>query len=1633
MPSDPNPLITLLRQCIVRINAAGGFCGTGFFVSPGRVVTCAHVVHGQSGLFVSWQDRPSVAATVAGAAPPLDSVHGPVFYPLPDLAVIDLDTSAEAWDHPCVRLATDPPVLDGLSSTLYLAGYTDEYKTDALVLTGVTTEFESEVLEGTHTLFKVKRGQIRPGYSGSPVLDLRAGGVAGVTEATRSQDTDLGGFAVPVTELDVFPGVVSANEEFHSADSRWKGALEAHRIRAAHRAKLGLRPAEVRSPTPGDDVSPAVLFRPRYPILGYLGRRQLLEDLAVWREDETMGGAPVRLGFVTASGGYGKTRLAVQACVEAETLGWTTGLLPPTPSDDNIRELADWPGRLLLVIDDAESRPRLLARLVSEFAARAPRPPVRILLLVRPRVVGPREAPKELLTQFNEEHEEELDALLRQALVLRLDEDRAEVDRVELFRRASTAFAPWSAARTGVEVSLQDSEKRLPSLRAPYFARPLYVLAAAYLHLNGQLAGTDVDTGGETDLLRALLKEYEALHWQRLASLRGLKRDTADQWNAVAVATLLTAEGHEEALAVARLIPYFADETQLELITVARWLGDLYPAATTANKDLRIAPLEPDRLGEVLVADVLSRFPDLLPAALDAASDRQLVHALTVVTRAAFDNSAVKNQLRQALDDRLADLYLRGLGASSTRPGRINPELFNAVVVAMLVSEASAGAIKLEKALTVALPRWLQDHAVGVAALAVEGLRELASRDPALEPELVSGLSRLSSRLSMMGRWEEAAKRASEAVTRCRRLAADNPGAFQTTLAVSLLGLVGAQRKLRRRAEIEGLADESVALCRALAAADPAECRADLAASLRNLARVLGTGPRQAEGLAAADEAVSIARELSAADPLNHLPSLAESLAALAIAQRGAGQPTSAADAAQEAVAIFRSVSGTRGDAYLPELAESLGTLAAAQRETDPSDQVLSTASEAVAILRQLTGDEDVLGGYRADLARSLATLAVVLGDTGRLIDELDSWQEAVGISQRLASAKPDVYRPDLASALTGLGAARWRAGQLEGALAAANEAMSIHRAMAEGGPDDYRPERARLLIYLAIYLADAGIADEELSIAREAVHECRQLAAASVAYRDDLAAALTNLAGFLGEADQTDEAIRTATEAVGLYEGRSESSPFADMPTLARALQSLANLLLAAGRSDEAVDRARQAVGLLRLAAERSRRELPGLAASMLSLAVCLNSAGQAEESLLTARETVGLYRELADATPMAYAGRFAEALGALATLLEDAGHHREAEDRFAENVVHFAPDPHVAGPVLLARGSWRMSYGDLSAAIDDLGAAVVAADDAGDRPTRGQARRYLRHLRERESSSFDRIWEERRVPLPVWLRYLTDDEQLIGNVIGWAEIRTPAESRVYLEGHAGLLLTDEAEAALEHLIDVNPGTGLLEDRLGVLRAARADGIGNAYGELTRLVVLREKVDILEAWLGGGSWQTGRDFAVAHASDLVHPVTVAYFDRSCAEHPEVLSFRLHRGVLHFAAEAQDEAAGFRDAYDLGLDADRLRAALTASDPPVSGRARLAVARMYSGQHASEPEAHFLLATVLLGGEEPGEEEGRLARTVRAGNAGRTIAFADAGRPSRGQGRPRGLRRQRGTLRASGLCRAPRGVPGTAP
>jgi hypothetical protein len=86
----------------------------------------------------------------------------------------------------------------------------------------------------------------------------------------------------------------------------------------------------------------------------------------------------------TGAGGFGNTRLAAEVCVAARAAGWSSGLLvPQPPAPEEIAAIADWPGRLLIAIDYAETRPEIVSALLLALRRRAGRPPARIVLVVR--------------------------------------------------------------------------------------------------------------------------------------------------------------------------------------------------------------------------------------------------------------------------------------------------------------------------------------------------------------------------------------------------------------------------------------------------------------------------------------------------------------------------------------------------------------------------------------------------------------------------------------------------------------------------------------------------------------------------------------------------------------------------------------------------------------------------------------------------------------------------------------------------------------------------------------------------------------------------------------------------------------------------------------------------------------------------------------------------------------------------------------------------------------------------------------------------------------------------------------------------------------------------------------------------
>jgi hypothetical protein len=202
-------LIALFESCTARITAtaaAASRVSTGTFVAPGLILTTAHGLLDDKkmpapSIEVRWNDRIE-PATIEKILPP----------PYPDLALLYVRFT----DHPCVQLEPDVNLYD----EFYAYGYTvqgpagDPLKLDLDGFTG-----------GKEPLLKLKSGQVVPGFSGAPLLNLRSRRVAAFMRTTRDAAQSAGGRAIPVSVVFAsFPEIAEAQRAYHAANSAWLSA-----------------------------------------------------------------------------------------------------------------------------------------------------------------------------------------------------------------------------------------------------------------------------------------------------------------------------------------------------------------------------------------------------------------------------------------------------------------------------------------------------------------------------------------------------------------------------------------------------------------------------------------------------------------------------------------------------------------------------------------------------------------------------------------------------------------------------------------------------------------------------------------------------------------------------------------------------------------------------------------------------------------------------------------------------------------------------------------------------------------------------------------------------------------------------------------------------------------------------------------------------------------------------------------------------------------------------------------------------------------------------------------------------------------------------------------------------------------
>ena len=806
--------------------------------------------------------------------------------------------------------------------------------------------------------------------------------------------------AIPLAELAAAPGFM---------DTLRAAGARSVIVEAAEAQGVLERPYEF-VPTPADRAAASFLLSARYGVVPFRARPEL-GQLEAWSCSPVAIDAAVLVG----GAGTGKSRVGRQLCANlAADRGWVTGFLALDAPAQQVADVLRSSAPLLVVVDYAETRSDEVMALLEQLTHPGmPSAPRRLLLIARQ--LG------DWWTQLKQRTREPHGQLL---LGSALELDLAVTDdtlsgRQSAFREATAAFAAFTGR--------QAAERRLPDLSDRIFETPLFLYMAAL-----SAATRTADTQGRpTESIRADLLartlEHEEHYWSETAQALQppLEVDLHVRRRAVTIATLAAPPlGEREAAALLEVVPDLRDDTGLRH-RVARWLHGLYPASGGW-----IGPLEPDLLGETLVAQTLATEPELARDLLGRADAATATRALTVLTR----GSRHYGECRAALGDAL-DHHLRRLARTAVDVAQQQGDPIGTLLADALERHPDS---MLAREILESVPQYtvsLREAAVTAATQALRGVPENSDERAKL-------LVDRSHRLSQLGRREEALSAINEAVTIYRRLADARPDAFLPDHAASLNNQSNVLNDLGRRGDALAVIGEAVSVYRTLAEARPDAFLPDLAASLNNRANRLRELGRGEDALAGIDEAVTIRRMLADARPDAFLPDLAMSLNNQANVLNDLGRREDALAGIDEAVTIRRMLADARPDAFLPDLAMSLNNQANVLNDHGRREDALAAIDEAVTIRRMLADARP--DAFLPDLAMSLNNQATFLSDLGRREDALAVIDEAVSVYRVLAEARPDAFLSNLATSLNNQATVLSAAGRSDDALAAIDAALQL-------------------------------------------------------------------------------------------------------------------------------------------------------------------------------------------------------------------------------------------------------------------------------------------------------------------------------------------------------------------------------------------------------------------------------------------------------------------------------------------------------------------------------------------------------------------------------------------------------------
>ncbi|MEI5527421.1 hypothetical protein WB401_36285 [Streptomyces brasiliscabiei] len=992
------------------------------------------------------------------------------------------------------------------------------------------------------------------------------------------------------------------------------------------RALLGLqglrpRPAELarvlHRTTARPALSPISLLRPEVAAVRFHGRENTLRDLRAWRHRDA--DASVRL--LTGPGGQGKTRVGLEAVREAERAGWTAGFLADRADSRSLARLAALDTPLLLVVDYAETRRSQLHELLDVFgpSGRAHhRHPVRLLFLARK--VGqwwsglqahahfPRDASVSPLPPL--EHTAALRAV-------------AVSDAMGSLGERLAALYPGRSARKAMRAAVP------PSVAEDRYSGALNLQMAVLVALLQAVDPVRV-TSGERD--EAVLLRHEQKVWRRTADSHGIGGLSLFEYRRmVAAATLCPAEDEQEALAVlSRLRPTGLVREPAtpppDPAACGRWLSGLHP-----SDDDYWGPLQPDRLGEYLLGNVLAEDPELLGRLLPATTERQTSAAFHLLSRAQPHQPHICEPLRVVVTAHPDPLALRAVDAVVAVE---NPAALRQALTAVL--EEIRGAMDRYASLTerlyeaVPLPSLaLDEWAADLAGLLARHPPNATTADPhEASAEHARWLHRYAVRLVEIGQLTAARTVAEKSVALWHDLGAHGRPGAESGLGLALNTLALASDHDRSRTEALSLSQDVLRHYQDLAERDPDTYTADLAMAWHNLANRLADADRLDDALRSALTARDLYRALADDDP-EHLPDVALAEYGLTRIHSALGQFGAATADARRAADLYRDLAVRWPDRYRPRVPEVLGSLAELLRTTGLFAEALEVVEECLTESRRLVALDPKRFGQ--DLAESLSDATAVFDDLGDEERARAAAEEAVELLRSLAERDMGVA-PSFANALIALSHHLPERG-----IDLRREAVAIYERAEAAAPGVHGSAPAVARAALGEALADAGRYPEGLRAFDQSIAALRPYAdRLPAAHGPELARVLDLQSYALFDAGDPEGALSTATEAFEVFAVAVAEEPGAFLDEFARVSGNLVFHLARRERWSEILTRTGRALALCGPpAAEGYPQRFDAMLEFLDHRSLALGQLGRHEESADCVRDMVALRRRMVDADP--------------------------------------------------------------------------------------------------------------------------------------------------------------------------------------------------------------------------------------------------------------------------------------------------------------------------------------------------------------------------------------------------------------